>query len=166
MILEDSTGSTHEYTYTNGGYKPPLNEDGNLTKNADGSYTFIDTDGRTYIFNPDGTLKSVSTPADDRSPASLAYTYGGAPARLMRIEDRTTKATSSSATRYALPIYKGDTNDTNGICDPANAPNTAKQLFGLIQSSFNQAPSGTLCALRTSDGDITNFYYNNVSPDR
>lgn len=32
VILEDSTGSTHEYKYTNGGYKPPSGEDGNLVK--------------------------------------------------------------------------------------------------------------------------------------
>lgn len=71
VILEDSTGSTHEYGYKNGGYTPPVNEDGTLSKNADNTYTLADTDGRTYVFNADGTLQSVSSPTDDRQPAAL-----------------------------------------------------------------------------------------------
>ena len=150
VILEDSTGSTHEYGYKNGGYTPPVNEDGTLSKNADNTYTFADTDGRTYVFNADGTLQSVSSPTDDRQPAALKYTYGGSPSRLLKIEDGTASA------RYGTVIYKG-VNETNNICDK-NGTNNPSALFGLI-SSFADAPSGKLCAFTTSDGDTTNFYY-------
>ena len=150
VILEDSTGSTHEYTYTNGGYKPPVNEDGNLSKNADNTYTFIDTDGRTYVFDANGQLASLTSPTDDRQPAALKYTYGGSPSRLLKIEDSTT------STRYATVYYKG-VNDSNNICDK-NGTNNPSSLFGLI-SSFADAPAGKLCAFKTSDGDITNLYY-------
>jgi len=150
VILEDSTGSTHEYTYTNGGYKPPVNEDGTLSKNTDNSYTFIDTDGRTYIFDANGQLTSLTSPTDDRQPAALKYTYGGSPSRLLKIEDGTTN------TRYATVYYKG-VNDSNNICDK-NGTNNPSSLFGLI-SSFADAPAGKLCAFKTSDGDITNLYY-------
>lgn len=150
VILEDSTGSTHEYTYTSGGYKPPVNEDGTLSKNADNTYTFIDTDGRTYIFDTNGQLVSLTSPTDDRQPANLKYTYAGDPSRLIKIEDGVTSA------RYATVYYKG-VNEENNICDK-NGTNNPSGLFGL-SSSFADAPVGRLCAFKTSDGDITNFYY-------
>lgn len=151
VILEDSTGSTHEYTYTNGGYKPPVNEDGNLTKNGDNSFTFIDTDGRTYIFDATGKLTSLTSPTDDRQPAALKYTYAGDPSRLTKIEDGTTSA------RYATVYYKG-INDTNGVCDPSKAVSTPSTFFGLNQQ-FDQAPNGMLCAFTTGNGETTNLYY-------
>jgi len=150
VILEDSTRSTHEYTYVNGGYKPPVNEDGNLTKNTDNSYTFIDTDGRTYIFDATGKLTSLTSPADDRQPAALKYTYAGDPSRLTKIEDGVTSA------RYAQAYYMG-IND-NGMCDPSKAPNSPDTVFGLF-SQFDAAPTGMLCAFTTSDGNTTNLYY-------
>jgi hypothetical protein len=76
VILEDSTRQTHTYTAVAGGYKPPVNEDGVLVKNTEGTFTLTDVDGRVYIFNTDGTLKSVTTPTDDRNPAALKYFYG------------------------------------------------------------------------------------------
>ncbi len=150
VILEDSTGSTHEYTYTNGGYKPPVNEDGTLSKNSDNTYTFTDLDGRVYVFDTNGQLTSLTSPADDRKPAALKYTYEGSPSRLTKVEDGTTSA------RYATVYYKG-VNDTNSICDK-NGTNNPSTLFGLV-SSFADAPNGKLCAFKTSDGDITNLYY-------
>ena len=150
VILEDSTGSTHEYLYTNGTYKPPVNEDGTLSKNTDNSYTFIDTDGRTYIFDAAGKLTSLTSPSDDRQPAALKYTYAGDPSRLVKIEDGTTSA------RSATVYYKG-INDTNNICDK-NGANNPSGFLGLAPS-FADAPNGMLCAFKTSDGDTTNFYY-------
>ncbi len=148
VILEDSTGSTHEYTYTNGGYKPPVNEDGSLSKNANNTYTFIDTDGRTYIFDAEGKLTSLTSPTDDRQPASLKYTYAGDPSRLIKIEDGVTSE------RYATVYYKG-VNDSDDVCSPNNA---SSSFFGLF-SQFDQAPNGMLCGFETSDGDVTSFYY-------
>lgn len=150
VILEDSTGSTHEYTYINGGYKPPVNENGTLSKNSDNSYTLTDSDGRTYVFDANGQLASLTAPVDDRKPAALKYTYAGSPSRLTKIEDGTTSA------RYANVYYKG-INETDNICDK-NGTNNPSSFFGLV-SSFADAPSGKLCAFKTSDGDVTNFYY-------
>ncbi len=83
-ILTDSTGSTHEYKWDAGkmAYQPPVNEDGNLTRNDNATYTFLDSDGRTYVFNADGTIASVTNPVDDSKPAALQYVYGGTPSRL------------------------------------------------------------------------------------
>ena len=136
-ILEDSTRSTHEYTWTGSGYKPPVNEDGQLTHNTDKSYTLLDVDGKTYIFDAEGKLTSVTTPTDDRKPAALKYTYGGSPSRLLRIEDGVTN------TRYGTLHYKGVNEDGN--CSKPDG--------------FDDAPAGMLCAFKTSDGDITKLYY-------
>ena len=135
--LYDSTGSTHEYTWTGTGYKPPVNEDGNLAKNADNTYTFIDTDGRTYIFDAEGKLISLTSPTDDRQPADLKYTYEGDPSRLVKISD------SVDTSRYATLHYKGFKDD--GMCG--------------VPGGFDDAPAGMLCAIKTTDGDVTKFYY-------
>jgi RHS repeat-associated protein len=139
LVLTDSTGSTHEYTWTGSAYKPPVNEDGQLVRNADATFTLQDVDGRTYVFNTDGTLKSVTNPADDRKPAALQYTYAsisGGPAALTQITD------AVDASRWAKVYYSGDAN------------------CGAAQSGFDtSAPIGMLCAVKTDDGRATYFYY-------
>lgn len=142
VILEDSTRQTHTYTAVAGGYKPPVNEDGVLVKNTEGTFTLTDVDGRVYIFNTDGTLKSVTTPTDDRNPAALKYFYGtdqngGGIPRLLRIEDGVNSA------RNATLHYKG-VQDDNMCGHPGG---------------FDAAPNGMLCAVKTTDGDETRFYY-------
>ncbi len=137
VILEDSTRATHEYTWTGSGFKPPVNEDGTLTKGANGTYTFIDLDGRTYIFDAEGKLTSLTTPSDDRNPASLKYEYGGDPSRLLKITDGVTN------TRYGTLHYKGVNEDGN--CS--------------VPDGLHAAPDGMLCAFKTTDGDMTKFYY-------
>ena len=137
VILEDSTRSTHEYTWTGSGYKPPVNEDGQLTRNANNTFTLLDADGKTYLFDPEGKLTSVTSPTDDRNPAALKYEYGGSPSRLMKITDGTT------STRYGTLHYKSINEDGN--CS--------------VPSGFDAAPDGMLCAFKTSDGDITKLYY-------
>ena len=137
IILEDSTRATHEYTWTGSGYKPPVNEDGQLTRNNNNTYTLLDTDGRTYIFDAEGKLTSLTSATDDRKPASLKYEYAGDPSRLMKITDGVTNA------RYGTLHYKSVNEDGN--CS--------------VPSGFDVAPDGMLCAFKTSDGDITRFYY-------
>lgn len=137
VILEDSTRATHEYVGANGGFKPPVNEDGHLTRNADHTYTLLDTDGRTYVFSAEGKLTSVTSPTDDRSPASLKYEYSGDPSRLTKITDGVTN------TRYGTLHYKSVNEDGN--CS--------------VPSGFDAAPDGMLCAFKTSDGDLTKLYY-------
>ena len=136
VILTDSTGSTHEYTWAEGAYKPPVNEDGQLVRNDDGTYTLQDIDGRTYIFNADGTVSSVTSPVDDAKPAALQYAYAGTPSRLTQITDGVTTG------RWAKVYYSGDTN-----CTAAPATFDA------------QAPAGMLCAVKTNDGRTTAYFY-------
>lgn len=136
-ILEDSTGSKHEYTWTGSGYKPPVNEDGVLSKNQNSTHTFTDMDGRVYIFDAEGKLTSLTSPGDDRQPASLKYEYAGDPSRLVKITDGVT------ADRYGTLHYKGYNEE--GMCGHPG--------------EFDDAPAGMLCAFRTSDGDVSRLYY-------
>ena len=139
-VLTDSTGDTHEYTATSGGgYKPPVNEDGHLVRNSDGTFTFIDVDGRTYIFNTDGTLQSVTNPIDDRHPSALQYSYGSTPnsaaPRLLKITD------GVDNNRFAALFYSGASE------------------CGTIPTGFEDTPDNMLCAVQTNDGRTTYFYY-------
>jgi RHS repeat-associated protein len=136
VILTDSTGDTHEYLFRDGGYKPPVNEDGSLLRNNDGTFTLQDSDGRTYAFDSSGVLTSVTNPTDDRKPAALKYDYAGSPARIDRITDGVTPE------RWAKVLYSGD----------AQCP--------APPAGFDpQPPSGMLCALRTNDDRVTAFHY-------
>jgi RHS repeat-associated protein len=137
VVLRDSTGETHEYKWTGSGYTPPVNEAGHMTRNADATVTLEDTDGRTYIFNPDGTLKLSTTPVDDRSPAALQYSYEGSPARVYQITD------AVNTNRWAKVHYQGDT-----ACPS-------------VPSGFVTTPAGMICAVTTSDGQLTKFLYTN-----
>ncbi len=132
VILEDSSRAPHTYTYQNGSYKPPVNEDGVLVKNSDNTYTLTDVDGSTYIFNTAGTLASLTTPTDDRNPTAIKYEYAGDQARLVKIYD------GVDPSRYAALVYKG-VGDNQDLCDTA--------------------PNSMLCAVRTTDGNVTRIQY-------
>lgn len=139
VILSDSSGNTHDYSWTGSGYKPPTNEYGSLIRNNDGTFTLQDSDGKTYVFDNSGTLTSMTNPADDTHPAALQYTYGsvytGGPVTIQRIAD------GVSPNRYAQVYY-------SGASQCASAP-----------SGFYTAPTNMLCAVQTNDGRTTYFYY-------
>jgi RHS repeat-associated protein len=154
VVLTDATGMTHEYTSTGTGYKPPVNEDGHLSHNADGTYTFQDSDGRTYVFNADGTLASATTAPDDRHPAALQYIYGGTPIHLTQISDAVTETTAndpSTATRWMKVFYGSD---------GSNCPSVPATL-SLDLRQFVTVPSNMICAVKTNDGNVTQFLYEN-----
>ncbi len=141
VVLTDSTGSTHEYLWTGSAYKPPVNENGQLTRNADGTVTLLDVDGRTYLFNADGTLKEATIPADTRKPAALRYTYasGNGPAALTQITD------AADDSRWAKLYYYGGS-QCAAVPSGYDAANSAQI-------------AGYLCGVKTHDGRTTSFYY-------
>ncbi|HMS93171.1 MAG TPA: PA14 domain-containing protein [Candidatus Saccharibacteria bacterium] len=134
-ILFDSTGQKYEYTWKSGTYTPPKGTEASLIRNNDGTHTVIDTDGRTYIFNPEGRLTSVTSPQDDRQPAALKYEYDGL-SRLAKISD------GVNAARNGTLYYSGSSE-----CQ--------------VMSTFDAVPAGYLCAFKTTDGDKTTFQYKN-----
>ncbi len=137
VILYDADGTEHLYATTGTGYKPPVNEDAVLVRNADGSYSLTDTDGRIYVFNVDGTLRETQTPIDDRKPAAIKYNYAtqnGIP-KLTEIVD------GVDTTRKGNLYYQGDSQ--------CAAP----------PSGYVAPDTSNLCAFVTSDGQRTDFLY-------
>ncbi|HEY5668040.1 MAG TPA: PA14 domain-containing protein [Candidatus Saccharimonadales bacterium] len=141
VVLTDVSGNNHEYNWNGTGYNPPIGEDGSMVRNADGTFTLQDVDGKTYVFNIDGTISLVTSSVDDRNPAALQYEYqslGGGATHLYKIKD------GVNPTRNAALYYSGDTN------------------CGVAPSGFDaSAPNGMLCAVITNDGRATHFYYLN-----
>lgn len=137
-VVYDSDGTNWLFANTGTGYKPPVNGDATLVKNADASYTLTDSDGRTYVFNANGALQMTSSPLDDRKPAALQYSYAtqnGVP-RLKKITDAVNPA------RFGTLYYQGDAE-----CEePYGGYDTAP-------------PAGMLCGFETSDGQYTNLMY-------
>ncbi|HSX42815.1 MAG TPA: PA14 domain-containing protein [Candidatus Saccharimonadales bacterium] len=139
VTLYDSQGQSHEYTFASGGFTPPAGESGQMVRNGDGTITLKDSDGKTYIFNVDGTIGSVTTATDDLHPAALQYTYGtsnGSSVHLTQITDPV------SGSRWIKVLYSGD----------ASCPTSPS---GFLAS----APTNMVCATSSSDGNITAFYY-------
>lgn len=135
--LIDSSGSSREYKWDRNSFIPPTGEHGILTLNTDKTYSFKDDDGYVYQFNTDGTLKLLSSPTDDKKPASLKYTYAGTPSRLTRITD------GVNSSRYA-DLYYADIND-NGSCAPP--------------AGWDKPPVGYLCKIKTFEGTETLLRY-------
>lgn len=138
--LIDGDGTTHTYTWTGSGFKPPVNEYGILVRNKNGTYTLTDTDGRTYDFSADGRLSGVISATDDSKPAALKYDYqeqSGVP-RLKKVID------GVDENRFGEVFYGGESGS------PCTTP-----------SGFDAAPIGYVCAFRTYDQRITHLYYKN-----
>jgi hypothetical protein len=151
VVLYDSSGLTHEYTWTGSGYQPPAGEAGHMVRNGDGTITLQDSDGTTYVFNTDGTIKSASTAEDDTNPAALQYTYGSfnsSPVHLKQIID------GVDPSRNADVYISGDTvNWQTGGASACPAPPSG---YGFAST----APAGMICAVTTTDGNTTTFAYN------
>lgn len=145
--LTDSTGYTHVYTWNGTGYKPPVNEDGYLLKNDDGTYTLTDVDGRVYNFSVEGLITSITSPLDDKKPAALRYEYRntstsvyGALPKLSKIID------GVDPTRYGQLYYWGE-QGADTVCS--------------VQPGFAEPPIGYLCAFKTfPDNVVTKLDYN------
>lgn len=137
-LVYDNDGTSWLFANTGSGYKPPVNEDATLVRNADGTHTLTDVDGRVYVFNIDGTLKLTSMPVDDRNPTSLQYEYAtqnGVP-KLKKIIDQV------NTSRYGTLYYQGDAG--------CRAPYDEMDIT---------PPAGMLCGFETTDGQYTQFMY-------
>ncbi len=141
VTLYDSAGQTYEYKFINGGFVPPVNESGQMIRNGDGTITLQDEDGQTYIFNSDGTIKSVTRPADDRNPAALKYTYGSSSGSAARITQITDGVDSS---RWLKVLYGGDS-----ACPAAPS--------GFLAASA----TSMICGATSSDSRTTGIFYVN-----
>lgn len=149
VTLYDSTGQTHEWKYNGSGFTPPPAETGHMVRGGDGTVTLQDEDGLTYVFAPNGSIKSVTKPADDRNPAALQYIYQAVnnnPARLTQISDplsQTNINDATTASRWLKVYYGGDT---------VNCPAAPTGFVAITAHNY-------ACAVKTSDLRVTGFFY-------
>lgn len=146
--LIDSTGFVHAYTWNGNGYKPPVNEDGYLLRNTDGTYSLADVDGRVYNFSADGVITLITSPADDKKPAALKYEYQNTSLSAYTALPKLSKIIDGvDASRYGQLYYWGEAG-ASSVCT--------------VPSGFTQPPTGYLCAFKTfPDGAVTKFHYTN-----
>jgi RHS repeat-associated protein len=134
VVLHSVSGDTATFTRTaSGEYQPPAGDQDFLSVNGLGRLQLSTAAGYVYTFNPDGSLGSMTTAADDRHPASLQYTYGGTPLVLRAITD--------PVSGRAVSLYYG------GDSQCSTMP------------GFTPAP-GMLCEVSYWDGSQTQFLYN------
>ncbi|MGH2760456.1 MAG: PA14 domain-containing protein [Actinomycetota bacterium] len=128
-----SDGEAHEFaSAATGSYTPPATAPNDLlVRSTDGRFVLRDGAGTTYTFRAEGTLESLVTATDDRSPAALTYGYSGSPARLRTITD---------------PVAGGAINLRYGG-DPECSGTPA-------------AAAGMLCRIDFWDGTSTSLTYN------
>lgn len=91
VTVVDASGANHVYTSLGAGFSPPPEEDGNLSRLADGSWQLTAEDGYTYSFDVNGRLTKVLSPSDVLHPGAIQYTYGtygaGTGIRLLGLTD-------------------------------------------------------------------------------
>ncbi|WP_416566120.1 PA14 domain-containing protein [Nocardia testacea] len=140
IVLTDASGATHTWAKTSeGGYAPPVDSDGVLAVDDTGTITLTEGEVVT-VFNPDGTLATVSSVLDSKKPAALRYKYSGNPARLTQIEDPV------SGRSHTLHY---NTDNTNSCYGGATKP----------PGEVDDAPLGMLCRVTYWDGRETLLWY-------
>jgi RHS repeat-associated protein len=132
VTLTAASGGTATFTkLSDGTYQAEPGDSDLLKVDGNGHLQLATSDGFLYTFNPDGTLSSMTTIADDRHPTALQYAYTGTPPLLTSITDPVSG-------RSVTLVYGG-----NPACPTAN-----------------QAPGGMLCQVSYWDGTTTSFGYN------
>ena len=138
MVMSDASGATAEYKYDKGSYTPDTNDQGHMSTSANGMTTLQGANGSTTIYNPNGSISSATKPGDTtQSQTSFKYQYSNG--RMTKITDGT------SADRYANILYSGN----------ASCPS--------VPTGYVATPSNMICAVKTSDNQITQLLYLNDS---
>ncbi|MGH9285821.1 MAG: PA14 domain-containing protein, partial [Acidimicrobiales bacterium] len=88
-VLVEPNGATHPYSFGPGNAWVAPAEEGTALANDAGPGLLVAKapDGRSYGFNADGTLASVTSALDPARPAAPRYTWSGTPSRLTSITD-------------------------------------------------------------------------------
>ncbi|MFE9410039.1 PA14 domain-containing protein [Streptomyces sp. NPDC006704] len=139
VVLTDGSGRKHTWgKASNGGYRPPPDEDGVLAFDTGGRISVTQTD-TVSVFNVDGTLATVASVLDSKKPAALQYHYSGTVPRLAEITDPV------SGRSHQL-FYNTDNSDScyGGTAKPPGA---------------DAAPANMLCRIRYWDGTETRLWY-------
>jgi hypothetical protein len=132
VVLRGAEGDTEEFKAAGTGFTNPPGEDGVLSRNADRTLSFQDTDGTTLSFAANGTLSSATTASDDAKPAALNYTWSTSDAKS---PPRLTAITDPVSGRQASFGY----NTFDGGCTTISPPDG--------RTDIGRGPTNSLCAV-------------------
>ncbi|HKY14419.1 MAG TPA: LamG-like jellyroll fold domain-containing protein, partial [Microthrixaceae bacterium] len=165
VTLTDASGASHVWVATGGGFVPPAEEDGSLSRMADGSWSLADDDGYTYQFDHDGQLVRMDSPSDVLHPGASSYTYGtygaGPGIRLTKVTDAFGRAMDlvyGGHTQGGLSCPGGNNAPVGMLCQVRytgfkRMDNSAIRLTDLIYSN------GYLVQVMNPGGARTDFHY-------
>jgi RHS repeat-associated protein len=165
IILTDVSGTAHTYAkVSNGGYTAPPGEYGVLSFDMAGQVILTEDDGTVYAFNPQGTIASVTSPADSLKPATplVSYRSNGLVDRIsdpLSLNAGSNPATYSREVRF---VYSGDTAASVGLgLTDSDMSGTACP----VPSGFATPPPGMLCRIvypnhAAGQHDLTTLLYN------
>ena len=142
VVLQGPAGNTAAFNQVSGVYMSPPGDQDHLSVDGNGHLQLSTSDDELYTFNPDGSLASMTTVADDRHPAALQYTYSGSPALLRTITDPVSG-------RAITLSYGGD----------SACPAASQAPHDQTGAQLGQA-QGMLCQVSYWDSTTTTFWYN------
>ncbi len=155
-------GLTTEFARTeNDGWQPTDPGDtSTLALDDAGGLTLQGADGYTYVFNPDGTLASVTSAVDTHDPAALAYTW-----ETIAVGDHTyprlTTITDPVSGRSVGLEYNDGTDCQTTPATPAGmlCRIDYDDYWGSTATVLSYDANGNFARLTNPGGEVTDFWY-------
>ena len=151
VTLTDGEGASHTYLAKTAaatgsvGYTPPVDEDGVLSRAADGTLNLADDDGSFYTFDANGNPSSAQSATDTLHPAAARYSY----------DTNTTprvKTVTDPVSGQVITMTYGNSASLGGAACPTPPGGGYAATV---------APN-LLCQVSYWDGTTTNLYYTNT----
>jgi RHS repeat-associated protein len=149
VVVSDGLGDTETFTRTGDGvYQSPagstdyLSAGGGGVSDGDGGLQ-LSTSSLVYTFNPDGSLASATTAADNLHPAALQYTYSGSPPVLTAITD--------PASGNSITLSYGGTCPASLLCQISYWDGTS--------TTFSYNSNNQIAAVTDPGDQVTEFAY-------
>jgi RHS repeat-associated protein len=167
VTITDAGGTVHIYSRTSsGGYTPPPGEYGTISLDTAGQVTLTEADGTVYAFNGQGSVASITSPADSLKPATPVITFRS-DGRVDRISDPLSLNVGSNPATYSREVrfaYSGDTAASVGLsASDSDMTGTACPVL----TDFAAPPAGMLCRIiypghQAGAADTTQLHYNST----
>lgn len=173
VTFTDVYGGPHIYTKKlDGGYSPPAGEGGIVTYDANNQLSFTDAAGIVTAFNPDGSVKAVTSPDNAKKPVAPVVKYrpktagDNLPTNLVdTVSDPLSETATDSGvyTRSVKFVYSGESLEEAGLSTADYYPGTT-DICPTDGVDYPKATKGTLCRVlypgdKPGPSDDTSIYF-------
>jgi len=162
VTLVDASGANHVYTSLGSSFAPPPEEDGNLSRLADGSWQLTAEDGYTYSFDVNGRLTKVQSAADVLHPGAIQYTYGtygaGSGIRLLGLTDAVGRTVQLVYGNGTTACQSGSGAPDGMLCQ-VRYTDFKRTPTGAVPTTDLTYSSGHLARVTNPGSAITDFAY-------